>query len=156
MDEQKSAMPPKISFIIATVDRDEQLQRCVTSIEKAHEYKKDIPIEIIIVIQKVKQKKHIQICYPEITYVHYIDELGLSIARNFAIEKSSGDYLVFLDDDAAVNVDFIKVLSKRILEYSNINAFCGKLLDHDQRTPFSVLFNDNIFKLLVIPNQKSS
>ncbi|MBU1086386.1 MAG: glycosyltransferase [Candidatus Omnitrophica bacterium] len=138
----------KISFIIATVDRDEDLQRCVTSIEKAHEYKKDISIETFIVIQKAKEKKNIQVLYQDLINFYYIEELGLSGARNFAIEKSTGEYLVFLDDDAAVNVDFLEVLAKRISEYSEVNAFCGKLLDYDQSTPFSVLFHGDKVKSL--------
>lgn len=138
----------KISFVIASIDRDEQLQECITSIEKAYEYKPDVPIEILVVIQKAKQKKNIQIRYPEITTFYYIDEVGLSVARNFAIKKSTGDYLVFLDDDAEVKEDFIDVLSKRIKEYKGINAFCGKLIDRVQNSPFSPLFYNNKVKKL--------
>lgn len=138
----------KISFIVASVDRDEELRRCIASIEKAHEYRKDVPVEILVVIQKAIQKKDIQICYPEIIRFYYIDKIGLSVARNFAIEKSTGDYLVFLDDDAAVSQDFIDVLSERITACKKINAFCGRLMDRAQNIPFSVLFkNDSIKKL---------
>ncbi|MBP7087938.1 MAG: glycosyltransferase [Candidatus Omnitrophica bacterium] len=138
----------KISFIIASIDRDEQLQKCIASIEKAHEYESNIPIEILVVIQKAKQKKDIQIRYPEVTTFYYIDEIGLSVARNFAIQKSSGDYLVFLDDDAEINEDFIEVLSKKIKLYGKINAFCGRLIDRAQNIPFSPLFYTNKVKKL--------
>lgn len=139
-------MTNKISFIIASIDRDEQLQSCITSIEKAHKYASDIPIEILVVIQN-KQKKNMKIVYPEITTLYYIGRTGLSVARNFAIKNSSGDYLVFLDDDAAVNENFIETLSKKVLLY-NINAFCGRLIDAGKDTPFSTLFyNEKIKKL---------
>ncbi len=138
----------KISFIIASVDREEQLQQCISSIEKAHEYNKNIPIEILVVIQKAKQKKDIHIRFKEITTFYYIDKLGLSVARNFAISKSTGEYLVFLDDDAMVNENFIDVLSKNILIYSDINAFCGRLIDHVQNVPFSPLFANKKVKKL--------
>ncbi len=138
----------KISFIIASIDRDQALQKCISSIEKAHEYKKDIPFEILVVIQKTKQKKDILVLYPENTAVYYIDEIGLSLARNFAIEKSEGDYLVFIDDDAAVKKDFIEVLSKRITGYNKVNAFCGRLIDSVQNMPFSHLFRNNNVKEL--------
>ncbi|MCX5694883.1 MAG: glycosyltransferase [Candidatus Omnitrophica bacterium] len=133
----------KISFIIATVNRDQELQQCITSIEKAHECKQDVPIEILVVVQKAKEKKDIRIHYPEITTFYYIDRIGLSIARNFAIEKCLGDYCVFLDDDAAVNQDFIDVLSKKVITYKKVSVFCGRLMDSAQGVPFSVLFNNN-------------
>ena len=138
----------KISFIIASVDRDQELQQCVTSIEKAHEYRRDISIEILVVIQKAKQKKNIRIEYPDITTVYYIDQLGLSVARNFAIAKSVGDFLVFLDDDASVSVDFIDVLSRKFSDYKDINAFCGRLIDPVQQLPFSRLFSNTKVKKL--------
>ncbi|MDD5774551.1 MAG: glycosyltransferase family A protein, partial [Candidatus Omnitrophica bacterium] len=102
----------KISFVIATVDRDRQLQECVSSIEKAHEYRKDVPVEILVVIQKARDKKKLALRHPNLTSLYYIDTLGLSHARNFAINKSTGDYFVFLDDEALVNHDFLDVLSR--------------------------------------------
>jgi len=130
----------KISFIVATVDRDKELQQCIASIEKAHDHKKEVPIEILIIVQKAKQKKNIQIIYPAITTIYYIDRLGLSAARNIAIEKSMGDYLVFIDDDAFVKEDFIKVLAKEIIAHPETGAFCGRLIDPVRQEPFSPLF----------------
>jgi len=135
--------PFKISFIIAIVDRDRDLQQCIASIEKAHESKQDIPIEILVVIQKASRKKKILTRYPKITMFFYIDKIGLSVARNVAIAKSRGDYLVFLDDDAAVKEDFIDVLSKSVTRYNEVNAFCGRLMDPVRQVPFSVLFNNS-------------
>ena len=62
----------RISFIIASIDRDQELQKCISSIEKAHEHQQDIPIEILVVIQKTKQKKNIGLNYPAITRFYYI------------------------------------------------------------------------------------
>jgi len=138
----------KFSFIVASVDRDEQLRQCISSIEKAHEFSPDIPVEILVVIQKAKREKDIPIRYPGITAFYYIDKLGLSVARNFAIEKSKGDYFIFLDDDAAVKEDFIAVLTKETLRYDKTGAFCGKLIDYGRQVPFSRLFYNNSVKKL--------
>jgi len=138
----------KFSFIIASIDRDKQLQECIASIEKAYEYKPDIPIEILVVIQKAKQKKDILMRYHKITTFYYIDEVGLSVARNFAIRRSTGNYLVFLDDDAKVNENFIEILSEKVIIYDKINAFCGKLVDQTRNIPFSPLFYNNKVKKL--------
>jgi len=141
-------MQHKISFIITSVDRNRQLQQCIVSIEKAHEFKKDIPIEILLILQREKQENDLQIHYPKITRLYYTKRLGLSAARNFAIERSTGDYFVFLDDDASVNDDFIGVLSKKIIRYEKVNAFCGKIMDPVERIPFSRLFCNNNVKRL--------
>ena len=70
------------------------------------------------------------------------------MARNFAISKSKGDYLVFLDDDAQVKEDFIEILSREVAVYSEVNAFCGRLIDQAQNIPFSPLFYSNNIKKL--------
>jgi len=139
---------PKISFIIASIDRDRQLEECISSIEKAHEYSPGIAIEILVIIQKVKGKKDIRVCYPEITRFYYTDKIGLSAARNFAIDKSAGEYLVFLDDDAGISKNFINVLSEKITKYGKIGIFCGRLIDPVRKIPFSVIFSDKRLKKL--------
>lgn len=137
-----------LSFIIASIDRDQQLQQCITSIEKAHEYKPNIPIEILVIIQKTKQKKNIQLNHPVLTSFYYIDKVGLSAARNFAIEKSKGAYLVFIDDDATVQEDFVEVLFEEIKSHDKVNAFCGRLIDPVKNVPFSPLFSNTTPKYL--------
>lgn len=141
-------MSHKISFIIATVNRDAQLQQCITSIEKAHEYKPDISVEVLVVVQQAKQNKDIQIKYPDITKLYYIDRLGLSAARNYAIERCTGDYLVFIDDDAFVSEDFLNALTQTINGNPSIHAFCGRLIDPVEKIPFSCLFSNTHAKKL--------
>lgn len=141
-------LPLKISFVVASVDRDVQLQECIDSIENAHDYRPNFPIEILVVFQKVKQKKEISTRFPELTAFYYIDKMGLSVARNFAIAKSTGEYLVFIDDDAMVDKDFIEALSKNIVRHDKVNAFCGRIIDPIRDLPFSPLFSNNSIKKL--------
>lgn len=138
----------QISFIIASLDRDRELQNCITSIEKAYEYARDIlNIEIVVVFQNIKEKKHIQTKYPDISTFHYINEIGLSRSRNYAIRKSKGDFLVFIDDDAAVKENFLKILAENISKY-RINAYCGRILDPAINQYFSPCFFNNNIKIL--------
>jgi glycosyltransferase involved in cell wall biosynthesis len=130
------------------VDRDKQLEACLASVEKAHDYKPDIPVEILVVIQKSAQAKNIRVGDPARVAFYYIDKIGLSVARNFAIAKSTGDFLVFLDDDAQVSPDFIDVLSRQIAAHGRVNAFCGRLIDPIQNVAFTHLFNNTRSKSL--------
>ncbi len=133
-------MAVKFTFIVATIDRDAQLKKCIASIESSHLLSKDIPIEILVVVQKSSNLKDIALKVPEITKFFYIDKIGLSCARNFAIGKSRGEYLIFLDDDAFVSDDFIDCLASVIRKHSKVNAFCGRLMDPVSKVSFSRLF----------------
>ena len=137
----------KISFIIPSVDRDQELQQCITSIENAYQYSKEIPIEILVVFQNTQQNKNICTRYPGITTFYYINETGLSVARNYGIKKSNGEYLVFLDDDATVKEDFLYTLSRNIF-LNNANAFCGRIYDPTRNVFFSELFYNKNKKIL--------
>lgn len=49
---------------------------------------------------------------------------GRSIARNYGMERSSGDYLIFFDSDCVIPPDYFAVLT-RSLEKSPIDCFGG-------------------------------
>jgi len=138
----------KCSFIIASINRNQQLQECIKSIEKAHEYKKDCTIEILIVLQDGKRAEdNIKLMYPELTTFYIIDQRGLSKARNYAIRKSKGDSLIFLDDDAQIKEDFLEVLSENCLGLG-AEAFCGRILEQNTNRIFSVCFANSKKKYL--------
>lgn len=137
----------KISFIIPSVDRDKELQECIGRIEKAYEYSKNAEIEIIIVFQGSKEKKDIITKYPQLCAFHHIERKGLSLARNFAITKSSGQYLVFIDDDTSIEENFIEVLSYNI-SILKAGAFCCRDRDPVKKRFYSSIFLKNNFKTL--------
>ena len=136
-----------ISFIIASLDRDKELQKCIASIERAYKLTKDVDIEILVVFQDAKGSKTIETNHPELSNFYNIKERGLSIARNFAIKKSIGEYLVFLDDDAAIKEDFLEVLS-RYISIIGAKAFCGKIIDPIKNQFYSKCFSDSNCKSL--------
>lgn len=137
----------KLSFIIASVDRKEFLQNCLTSIEKAYA-EGDFDIETLVVLQNSKEKKEtVSLKYPHLTMFYHIEETGLSAARNYAIKKSTGDLLIFLDDDAEVRSDFLKVLTEKF-SASEAEAFCGRILEKDTRRCYALCFADQKKKYL--------
>lgn len=125
----------KFSFIIASLkDRGEYLQECINSIELASEYKKNCDLEILVVFQGAQwDKNKFKVRYPQSISFYTINEKGLSKARNFAIKKSKGDFLVFLDDDARLKEDFIQVLVENISP-GLTGAYCGTILEEKSRT----------------------
>ena len=138
----------KISFIVVSVDRDQDLRRCIASIQAAHAFNPEIAIEILAVIQNAKQKTGLEVSEPEKIAVYYLDQSGLSHARNYAIKKASGDYLVFLDDDATVKVDFILKIGELILRNPQLKAFSGCLINPGNNLPFATCYALKENKLL--------
>ncbi len=66
--------------------------------------------------------------YPLVDYL-YVKETqqGLSFARNRGFVDSKGDCIVFLDDDAFVENDYLKNLSECLQAYPNMQAFGGRI-----------------------------
>ncbi len=59
----------------------------------------------------------------------YVMELnqGLSYARNRGVEESKGDVLVFLDDDAFVEREYVHNLMQQLSQHPDMMAFGGKV-----------------------------
>lgn len=137
----------KFSFIIATVDRDKELQSCINAIEKAYECVKSADIEITVVFQDRKENRTIKTNYPELITFYFLDKRGLSLARNFGIKKTTGEYLVFLDDDTIIQEDFIAMLLKNI-PVTGASAFCCRDIDPVKNRFYSGRFLKNNPKYL--------
>lgn len=137
----------KISFIIPTLNRDDQCGQCIESIINSYELRKSSDIEIVVVFQGVNEVKNIKCKYSDLIKVYSIDKAGLSAARNYAVKNSSGDYLVFIDDDARVKEDFITVFEKLVNDVPS-KAYCGRLYDPEKKEYFSDFFEKSESKYL--------
>jgi len=130
----------KVSFIIASINqRSNELEACISTIEQAYQSYVSVAIEIICIFQN---NTHIQLNSTQgsqhvVQYV--IPEKGLSVARNCGIKKSTGTYLVFLDDDAGVQKDFLKVLHTAI-QSNELDAVSGSIVDPITQECFSQCF----------------
>lgn len=139
----------KYSFIIPSVDRQEALARCLASIDQACKAAKALAVEIIIVFNGV-EKEGIVLANEGLKdklSVYYIDKMGVSLARNLGIRKSKGDYLIFLDDDATINSDFLSILDQCVRR-NNIPLFYGRILNPENNLPFVDLYNLKTSKYL--------
>ena len=64
--------------------------------------------------------------YPDQIFVYESKNFGVSHARNIAIKKANGDYVVFLDsDDYLLNKNFFEYLNN-VSQTQNIDCFIGE------------------------------
>lgn len=100
----------KISLIIATYNKPEYLSHCLKSIAELDEF----PDEIIVAddgsgkeTSELIEKFRIQFSVPLIHVWQEDQGFRLSRSRNNGIVKSTGDYLIFIDDDLILHPKFI-------------------------------------------------
>ncbi len=118
-------MEEKISIIIPVYKVEKYLERCVDSI-LAQSYGN---LEVILVDdgspdscpeicdRYQQQDRRIQVIHRE--------NGGLAAARNSAIERATGEYLVFVDSDDQVHRDYIKNLYQIITQAQADLGICG-------------------------------
>jgi len=90
----------KVSIIIPTRDKSEELQRCIESIECKTTYRN---YEIIVVNNGSTQTKLLQ--YLKASphkVIEYPDRFNFSKINNLATQNAKGKYLLFLNDDTQV------------------------------------------------------
>lgn len=90
---------PFISIVIASLNRHDELTKCLASIDNALQKKRQT-CEVIIVDQSPKRYvASTSYSYP-VTII--ASAPGASHARNIGLQHCTGDYIWFLDDDAQV------------------------------------------------------
>lgn len=104
----------KFSIVIPVYNVEQYLERCVESVE-AQNYEN---IEVILVDDGSKDsssdmcdrlaEKYSNIC------VYHKENGGLSDARNYGIDRATGDYIIFLDSDDYISETTCKEFSKVI------------------------------------------
>ena len=108
-----------ISVIIPTRNRPNYIKDLIKDL-LLQDIKSDF--EIIVVDQSVNPNK-LENCNHII-----IDSTGPCISRNIGVKNSKGEILVFLDDDARVNNDFIREITAPIIE-GYFQAVSGAVCD---------------------------
>jgi glycosyltransferase involved in cell wall biosynthesis len=106
--------PILLSIIIATVNRVEELNYLLASIENQNINKSKI--EVIIIDQNRNNiLENIISSYRSLPVLHIrLPIVGLSIARNAGIEISRGEFMAFPDDDCVYGKGFFEKLFKMI------------------------------------------
>ena len=113
-----------ISIIVPIYNVENYLEKCIESILN-QTYKN---IEIILIDDGSKDNSK-NICKKYVDYdnrvkYYYKENGGLSSARNYGIEKSKGNYLMFIDSDDYIDSDMVEKLYDAIIK-NNVDISCG-------------------------------
>ncbi|MGB3561386.1 MAG: hormogonium polysaccharide biosynthesis glycosyltransferase HpsN [Geitlerinemataceae cyanobacterium] len=121
---------PSISVIIPTYGREEPLRDTISDV-----LAQDYPdFEILVVDQTSTHQPETQ------TYLQTLAEskkiewfrlewASLPGARNYAIERSKGDIILFIDDDVRMQPNYLQNHAKNYLEKPEIGAVAGRVFD---------------------------
>lgn len=140
---------PLISIIVPIYNVEDYLSRCIDSIIN-QTYKN---LEIILVDDGSRDKSG-NICDEYLTKdsriaVYHKTNGGLSDARNFGIEKSTGEYIGFIDGDDYVHPQMYEILYYEIIKTKcDVSACKWKLVKKNKHPKNIKTFNKVHFKKL--------
>jgi glycosyltransferase involved in cell wall biosynthesis len=122
---------PKLSIIICTYNREKYLYDALKSIAE-----NDFSVEkyeIVLVNNNSTDRteaecERFQHDFPQVNFRYFVEKnQGLSYARNKGIEESTGEMLIFLDDDAFVGKNYLENLTEYLSLHPEMSAFGGKI-----------------------------
>ncbi|BAZ39217.1 family 2 glycosyl transferase [Calothrix sp. NIES-4101] len=121
---------PSISVIIPTYGREEPLRDSIEDVLK-QEYPN---YEILVVDQTPQHKPEIESYLKELAAANKIKWFRISWAslpgaRNYAVRRSTGEIILFLDDDVRLESGFLEAHAKNYLKRPEIGAVAGRVFD---------------------------
>lgn len=121
---------PLISVIIPTYGREEPLYNSIVDVLKQN-YSN---FEVLVVDQTPKHQPEIEAYLEQLAAANKIKWFrlpwaSLPGARNYAVRRSAGDIILFIDDDVELHPDFLAAHVKNFLEKPDIGAVAGRVFD---------------------------
>ncbi|MDG5813622.1 glycosyltransferase [Chitinispirillales bacterium ANBcel5] len=120
---------PKVSFVIPTRNRPDELTVCLESLCKEDVGKRS-SIHIIDDASNYRQKVLNQIICNKfkVDYCYLEKNRGMAVARNIGISRSNGDWVAFLDDDVVVDSGWYTTLRNNLQSvHENVVGIEGKV-----------------------------
>lgn len=136
-------MEPKVSIIIPVYNSEQYLHRCFKSILE-NNYNN---LEVIVVNDGSPDNSQVIIDeyvekYPDI-FVSIVEEnQGIGMARNNALEKVTGQYIMFMDNDDFIDNDYIITHVNALKENDYDMVLSGYKRVTDDKELFSVHLSD--------------
>ncbi|MFP3867022.1 MAG: glycosyltransferase [Desulfobacteraceae bacterium] len=127
----------RVSIIVATYDRPEDLRNCLESLLKQNSTRK---LEIIVVDNHPASGSTPPVVadFPQVILVDEPRQ-GVSYARNAGISASTGDIIVTIDDDVTVPPDWLEKLLA-LLVRSDVMVVTGNVMPVELETKAQQLF----------------
>ncbi|MEH2246415.1 hormogonium polysaccharide biosynthesis glycosyltransferase HpsN [Nostoc sp.] len=121
---------PLITVVIPTYGREEALRDSIVDV-----LKQDYPnFEVLVVDQTPKHQAEIQAYLEEMAGAGKIkwlrlDWASLPGARNYAVRRSSGEIILFIDDDVQLTAGLLAAHAKNYLQNPEVGAVAGRVFD---------------------------
>lgn len=134
----------KASILICTYNRANLLQKTLEVLHEYYSHREDIEVLVI----DNNSKDNTPTIVAQFPFIKYYPEIrqGLSYARNTGIEKSQGDIIIFLDDDA---YPLSSTWADNYINFLTINQECmaagGEVIPHFEIKPPEWIFSDSFF-----------
>lgn len=111
----------KISIVISTKNRFQDIIDCIGSITT----QTLLPDEIVIIDSSdtAELKSKLESNNNKITIRYFFTKIGLTRARNLGAENSTGDIIIFLDDDVILNNKYIQEIIN--IFYNDLDSKVG-------------------------------
>jgi GT2 family glycosyltransferase len=118
-------MPPPASIVIPTRARPDYLEVALSSIAPQAD---DAGAEVLV-IDDAGPSPATRALVERLggRYVPHPGPLGLNVARNTGVERSSGELVVFVDDDVRVRPGWLRALLDATREHADVDVFTGPI-----------------------------
>lgn len=107
---------PSITVVLPTLGRYELLRPVLEQLRK-----QTIPATQVVVVDQNDPDKRDRALYDEFADLHlevvFQDERGQWLARNAAVERATGEWIAFVDDDSEVGEDFLEQHLEGLVRY---------------------------------------
>jgi len=113
----------KVTVLIPTVERYPYLVTVLKQLEE----QSILPYEVIVIDQtpERERKPELFVGHPKIGLKYFtLDRAGQCTSRNFGLLQSSGDYILFIDDDVEIKNDLIEK-HLQCIRYFHADVSCG-------------------------------
>lgn len=123
---------PRVSVVVINVRGTQKLEKCLESLVET-----DYPdLEILVVDCQTSQiKEWVESRYKDVKVIHFAHDIGPSASHNVGANEASpiSEYIVFLDNDTAVESAFLKQLTETLERDETIGVAQAKLLKMNEK-----------------------
>lgn len=131
-DERTQGPPPSATIAICTRDRPDDLKRCLAALAALP----DDGQEVLVIDSASRAGDVVRTVAEGFPGVRYVREPrpGLDIARNRALREARGEVVAFCDDDAEVDVGWLRAVTANFVDPRTL-CVTGLILPVELETP---------------------